>query len=391
MAAWSPWRSPQNGLLLRPWRPDDADAVHRACQDPDIQRWTTVPRPYLREHADAFVAQVRRRRPGRPAPERRSRSATRPPASCSARAASSASTAPTAPARSATGRRPGPAAAAWPRSPPARSPGGRSTDLGVRPARLARRARQPRLPARRAAGRLPDRGASPGDGDRRRAADAWVGAMLPGDDRPERAGPVYVRRRADGVRPPAARRCSPRPGAGEIRLRPLEERDIDGVVAGGRDPESVRWTTVPHPYEREHAEFFVHEYGPRVVGARHRRRLRRSATRPPTRTPESWSCGCGEPTRRVADVGFVVPPRARGPRLRAGRARRRGRVGVHRARPDPDRVAGQRRQQRLPPGGGEGRLHVRGHRPGRARPPRGAGRRLGGRAAGDRHRERDDT
>jgi RimJ/RimL family protein N-acetyltransferase len=35
-------------LLLRPWQADDADAVYRACQDPDIQRWTTVPRPYGR-------------------------------------------------------------------------------------------------------------------------------------------------------------------------------------------------------------------------------------------------------------------------------------------------------------------------------------------------------
>ncbi|MBW5485394.1 GNAT family N-acetyltransferase [Streptomyces bambusae] len=33
-------------LLLRPWAPGDADAVHRACQDPGIQRWTSVPVPY---------------------------------------------------------------------------------------------------------------------------------------------------------------------------------------------------------------------------------------------------------------------------------------------------------------------------------------------------------
>jgi RimJ/RimL family protein N-acetyltransferase len=42
-------------LLLRPWQADDADAVYRACQDPDIQRWTTVPRPYGRHHAVGFV------------------------------------------------------------------------------------------------------------------------------------------------------------------------------------------------------------------------------------------------------------------------------------------------------------------------------------------------
>jgi RimJ/RimL family protein N-acetyltransferase len=43
------------GVRLRPWRPDDAEAVFAACQDPDIQRWTTVPVPYLRVHAEDFV------------------------------------------------------------------------------------------------------------------------------------------------------------------------------------------------------------------------------------------------------------------------------------------------------------------------------------------------
>ncbi|MEV6550631.1 GNAT family protein [Streptomyces sp. NPDC051597] len=42
-------------LLLRPVGPQDADDTYVACQDPDIQRWTTVPSPYLREHAEAFT------------------------------------------------------------------------------------------------------------------------------------------------------------------------------------------------------------------------------------------------------------------------------------------------------------------------------------------------
>jgi RimJ/RimL family protein N-acetyltransferase len=45
-------------LTLRPWRADDAHAVHRACQDPDIQRWTQVPVPYTRADADAFVTEL---------------------------------------------------------------------------------------------------------------------------------------------------------------------------------------------------------------------------------------------------------------------------------------------------------------------------------------------
>lgn len=45
-------------LLLRPFGPADADAVHRACQDADIQRWTAVPSPYRRADAEDFVARV---------------------------------------------------------------------------------------------------------------------------------------------------------------------------------------------------------------------------------------------------------------------------------------------------------------------------------------------
>ena len=47
-------------LTLRPPRPEDADAVTAACQDAAIQRWTGVPSPYRREHAEAWLA-------GRPA------------------------------------------------------------------------------------------------------------------------------------------------------------------------------------------------------------------------------------------------------------------------------------------------------------------------------------
>lgn len=46
-------------LVLRPYRPDDADAVHRACQDPGIQRWiTAIASPYTAEDARAWVEDV---------------------------------------------------------------------------------------------------------------------------------------------------------------------------------------------------------------------------------------------------------------------------------------------------------------------------------------------
>ena len=42
-------------LHLRPWSGYDESAVLEACSDPDIQRWTTVPSPYTREDAHAWV------------------------------------------------------------------------------------------------------------------------------------------------------------------------------------------------------------------------------------------------------------------------------------------------------------------------------------------------
>ena len=46
-------------LVLRPHRPDDEDAVFEACQDPGIQRWTSViPSPYTREDARTFVTEL---------------------------------------------------------------------------------------------------------------------------------------------------------------------------------------------------------------------------------------------------------------------------------------------------------------------------------------------
>jgi RimJ/RimL family protein N-acetyltransferase len=45
-------------VRLRPWAPDDVDAVFAACQDPEVQRWTMVPVPYRPEDAESFVLDV---------------------------------------------------------------------------------------------------------------------------------------------------------------------------------------------------------------------------------------------------------------------------------------------------------------------------------------------
>lgn len=42
-------------LILRALEERDIDAVHAACQDPEIPRWTPVPSPFHREHAEVFV------------------------------------------------------------------------------------------------------------------------------------------------------------------------------------------------------------------------------------------------------------------------------------------------------------------------------------------------
>jgi RimJ/RimL family protein N-acetyltransferase len=46
-------------LLLRPYRPEDADAVFAACQDPEIRTWiTAVPEPYRLADAQEFVTEI---------------------------------------------------------------------------------------------------------------------------------------------------------------------------------------------------------------------------------------------------------------------------------------------------------------------------------------------
>lgn len=45
-------------LVLRAPDASDVDAIAEACQDPEIQRWTTVPSPYARTDAEEFVRLV---------------------------------------------------------------------------------------------------------------------------------------------------------------------------------------------------------------------------------------------------------------------------------------------------------------------------------------------
>lgn len=44
------------GWQLRSLEPGDVDWITEACGDAETQRWTLVPRPYTRAHAESFVA-----------------------------------------------------------------------------------------------------------------------------------------------------------------------------------------------------------------------------------------------------------------------------------------------------------------------------------------------
>lgn len=55
MSAISPPRLTDGTVRVRPVEARDLEAIVAACQDPDIQRWTTVPSPYGREDAERFL------------------------------------------------------------------------------------------------------------------------------------------------------------------------------------------------------------------------------------------------------------------------------------------------------------------------------------------------
>jgi RimJ/RimL family protein N-acetyltransferase len=299
-------------LLLRPWRPDDADAVFRACQDPQIQRWTTVPSPYLRKHSEEFVTRF--------GPTAFRNDVAAAFAVCDARSGELLAscglilvdlanriaevgywTAPWARGRgvAAIATR---AVAQW-----------AITDLKVR--RVVLRAvvgnHASALVGRRAGFRPEGIARSAAEGRDGTPVDLWVAALTDADlaGPPPVADPVAARRAAIFARPQPDLFAST--GSGEIRLRPLEERDVDAIAAGARDPETIRWTTVPDPYRRSDAEFFVHEYG-RDVWARGTGALFGIGD-----PADDSYCGVMElrlwpSDPAVADVGFAVAPWARG-------------------------------------------------------------------------------
>ncbi len=54
----------------------------------------------------------------------------------------------------------------------------------------------------------------------------------------------------------------PELSAGSLHLRPLLPADVEPVHTGCQDPAVQAWTTIPVPYDRHHAEDFVHRTAP---------------------------------------------------------------------------------------------------------------------------------
>ena len=183
--------------------------------------------------------------------------------------------------------------------------------VGRTASRVARRGRQPPLPALRAGFTIEGIARDDieaRDGSRR---DAWVGSLLPRDL--DRAAPIVgtveTRRAAVFSRPqPVLFAGTP---TGEIRLRPLEERDLDAVLAAARDPDTTRWISLPDPYRREDGENFVREHAP---GVWRRGTGAVFAIGDPRDDAYSGVIELRLDARRpaVGDVGFLVAPRARG-------------------------------------------------------------------------------
>jgi RimJ/RimL family protein N-acetyltransferase len=238
-------------LTVRPWRPEDADAVYAACQDPEILRWTPLPRPYQKEHADRFVG-------------------TYAPTAWSDRSAAvfgvfdttsgellgsmglvrlnlTAGTAElgywTAPWARQRGvaTRAGRALASWATETLGVSRVEWRADVGNHASRLVARRIGFTIEGVLANGLT----AIAGSG----RCDGWIGGLRPGEV--SSATPAHL---ASGST--AALRAATFAGeppnlaldGADGRLRTLAEHDIPLLVRAAADPDMIRWTTIPTPY-----------------------------------------------------------------------------------------------------------------------------------------------
>ncbi|MEV0727743.1 GNAT family N-acetyltransferase [Polymorphospora sp. NPDC050346] len=312
MAPVEPPTITEAGLTLRPWHPDDADAVLRACQDPAISRWTTVPSPYLPEHAVGFVAEH--------APAGWAAGTRAPFAVCDAATGELLGSCGLVSLDRAGGQGEiGYWTAPWARG---RGVAVRATRIVARWAfesvglrRLVWRAEvgnhTSRLVALRAGFTMEGilrRDAPAGAGE----TDSWIGSLLPDDPgpapgrEPARPGSVEARRAAvfAGDQPTLT---ADAPG-GRIRLRRPGPADVDRIVATCRDDAAIRWTSVPDPYHRRDAGHFLaaaEQQWARGAGAVF------AIAGPAGTFDGSMALRLSAADPAVADVGFLISPAAR--------------------------------------------------------------------------------
>ncbi len=95
---------------------------------------------------------------------------------------------------------------------------------------------------------------------------------------------------------------------GVVRLRVPERRDVDPIHAACQDPDIVRFTRVPYPYSRVHAQTFVRNSGHELRAGTAAHLVIADAV-----TDTLLGC-CGlmlDRPRRSAEVGYWVAPEQR--------------------------------------------------------------------------------
>jgi RimJ/RimL family protein N-acetyltransferase len=296
-------------LILRQWQPGDAEAVYQAVQDPLIERYTSLRAPYELSDAEKFVAE-------------------RAPAGWA-----SGTSANFAVVDTPSGQLLGSCGLVWIRDGMAElgywvAPAARGRGAALRASRLVCRYAFEELHLQRifwqaAIGNHASRLVALRTGFRLDGtwqfkdphplgpADGWIGTLLPGQltlkTPPEYAPGSLVARRATVLSATAPVLDLP---GGVGRLRAPAERDLDAITAGCQDPQTARWTTVPRPYTRAHAEGFVRT---RVADGW---ALGSTLTFAITDAADAWvgtiDLRLHTPESTEAEVGYLVAPGARG-------------------------------------------------------------------------------
>lgn len=99
---------------------------------------------------------------------------------------------------------------------------------------------------------------------------------------------------------------------GAVTLRPHQLSDVDGIVVQCRDPESVRWTVVPTPYDRAMAESYVTTDVPAGWRTGRDLNLAIEAEHPDGRRGFSGSIALRPMGEGVAEIAYGLHPAVRG-------------------------------------------------------------------------------